>query len=65
MGIGARTGYRKRTTMACEDDIASSSLNEAAQPERPGVYANQSRINASAAGAACTYKIRRLTVAAP
>ena len=29
------------------------------------IYASQSRISASAAGAACTYKIRRLTVAAP
>jgi len=28
-------------------------------------YASQSRTNASIAGAACTYKILRLTVAAP
>ncbi len=36
----------------------------AAKPQAR-TYASQSRINASAAGAACTYRIRRLTVAAP
>ena len=29
------------------------------------LYVSQSRINASAAGAACTYRMRRLAVAAP
>ena len=36
-----------------------------AGPKGGRSYASQSRMSPSAAGAACTYKIRRLTVAAP